>query len=59
VPRVSCLIRAVGGEITAKIAPGLAAVDNIDLRNASVPEPATMLLLASALAVGAAVRRRK
>jgi hypothetical protein len=42
-------------ELTALTTSGLATVDNIDL---AVPEPATMLLLASALAVGAAVRRR-
>ena len=44
------------GEVTAKTTPNLAVVDNIDAR---IPEPATMLLLGSALAVGAVVRRRK
>jgi hypothetical protein len=43
-----------GGEITAETTPGLAVVDNIDV---SIPEPATMLLPLSALAIGAALRR--
>ena len=36
--------------------PGLAVVDNIDTR---IPEPASIVLLGSALAFGAAVRRRR
>ena len=42
------------GELSAKTTAGLWVIDNIDV---PVPEPATMLLLLSALAVGAAVRR--
>src|SRR6185437_4627293 len=45
-----------GGEVTAKATPGLAAVDNIDT---PIPEPATMLLLVSALAACVAARRWK
>ena len=44
------------GEVTAKTTSGLAVLDNID---APIPEPTTMVLLGSALAVGAVVRRRK
>jgi hypothetical protein len=43
-------------EISAKTTPGLWVIDNID---APIPEPGTILLLGSALAVGAVVRRRK
>lgn len=42
------------GELSAKTTSGLWVIDNIDV---PIPEPATLLLLSSALAVGAAVRR--
>ena len=44
------------GELSATTTPGLAVVDNI---NVPIPEPATLVLLASALAAGVAVRRRR
>lgn len=46
----------VGGELTALTTSGLAVVDNIDT---PIPEPATMLLQASALAACVAARRWK
>lgn len=45
-----------GVELTAISRSGLATIDNIDT---PVPEPATLLLLASALGIGAAVRGRR
>jgi hypothetical protein len=44
------------GEGSAKTTPSLWVVDNID---APIPEPGTMLLLGSALIIGAVVRRRQ
>lgn len=44
-----------GVELTAISRSGLATIDNIDT---PIPEPATIVLLASALALGALVRRR-
>ena len=44
------------GEGSAKTTPNLAVIDNIDTR---VPEPATIVLLGSALVIGAAVRRQR
>lgn len=46
----------LGGELSATTTSGLAVVDNI---NVPIPEPAAVMLLASALAFGAAVRRRR
>jgi hypothetical protein len=45
-----------GGEVTARTTPAVAEVDNIDT---PIPEPATMLLLASALTACVAARRWK
>jgi hypothetical protein len=44
------------GELTGMTTPGLAVVDNIDTL---IPEPTTMLLLASALAACLVARRRR